>query len=440
MAVTTPPTPPRPEAAPPGGEIPIASARGIGVLTLGMSVLFLHLIDRQIMAILAEPIKADLGFSDTQIGLLTGLGFSLLYSILGIPIARLADRMDRVRIIAVATATWSAMTAVTGLTTSFASMLAARMGVAAGEAGGIPPLHALIADLFKPEERGRAFSIIQLGGPLGVLTAFFAGGYLVAAFDWRTVFYVAGGAGVLFALVLWRFLPEPRRGRPAPDPHAASFWSAAKTLLSIPAYRQLLAGVAWAGFGLYATIIWAPSFLIRSFQLPIEQVGIVLGIAFGVLGAVAVLLIGQLTDAAKKRDPGAHAFLPAVMMIAAAPLAAAGFLAGTLVWAMALLILPIMMMSAWQAPSIAAVQDTATPRTRALAAALVMFTLNLLGLGLGPLVVGALSDVLNPAFGQESLRYALLAVPVSFAFAGLHWIIAARGLRALARTDQEDAP
>ncbi|MEQ8433642.1 MAG: MFS transporter [Oceanicaulis sp.] len=439
MAVTRPPAPPTP-AAPSGDEIPIASARGAGVLILCMSVLFLHLIDRQIMAILAEPIKADLGFSDTQIGLLTGLGFSLLYSILGIPVARLADRVDRVRIIAIATGAWSAMTAVTGLTSSFGAMLVARMGVAAGEAGGIPPMHALVADLFKPEERGRAFSIVQLGGPLGVLTAFFAGGYLAAAFDWRTVFYVAGGAGVVFALVIWKLLPEPRRGRPAPDPHAASFVSAAKTLLSIPAYRQLLAGVAWAGFGLYATIIWAPSFLIRSFELPIAQVGLVLGTAFGLLGAVAVLLAGQISDAAKKRDPGAHAFVPAVMMIAAAPLAAAGFLSGTLVWAMGLLILPIMMMSAWQAPSIAAVQDTATPRTRALAAALVMFTLNLLGLGLGPLVVGILSDVLNPAFGQESLRYALLTVPVSFVLAGVHWIIAARGLRARARELEESAP
>lgn len=438
MVATAPPEPAPPAA--PNAHIPIASARGVSALTLGMLVLFLHLIDRQIMAILAEPIKADLGFSDTQIGLLTGLGFSLLYSLLGIPIARLADRMDRVRIIAIATGTWSAMTAVTGATSSFATMLAARMGVAAGEAGGIPPLHALVADLFKPEERGRAFSIIQLGGPLGVLTAFFAGGFLVAAFDWRTVFYVAGGVGVAFAFIIWRFMPEPRRGAPAQDPNASSFVSAARTLLSIPAYRQLLAGVAWAGFGLYATIIWAPSFLIRSFALPIEQVGVVLGIAFGVLGAIAVLAIGQLSDAAKKRDPGAHAFLPAVMMIAAAPLAAAGFLAGTLVWAMALLVAPIMMMSAWQAPTIAAVQDTATPRTRALAAALVMFTLNLLGLGLGPLVVGALSDALAPSLGQESLRYALLAVPVSFALAGLHWIIAARGLRAQARAKTEDAP
>ncbi len=412
-----------------GGHLALGSPQGSLALGLAMMVLFFHLIDRQIMAILAEPIKAELGFSDTQIGLLTGLGFSLLYSTLGIPLARLADRFDRVKILSAATAVWSGMTMVTGLTSSFAAMLLARMGVAAGEAGGIPPLHSLLADLFAEESRARAFSIMQLGGPLGVLVAFLGGGYLVAAFDWRMVFYAAGVLGLLLAPVLWWLMPEPRRKQKAERDARLPFWQSTRTLAASPAFVHLVLGIAFAGMGLYATIIWAPSFLIRSFELPIEHVGLLLGTAFGVLGAVAVLLAGFVADRARKSDAGAHASAPAIMMIIAVPLSVAGFLASTITSAMALLVLPIMMMSAWQAPALAAIQNVALPDMRALAAALAMFVLNLIGLGLGPLLVGISSDLLADRYGAESLRYALLVVPLAFTLAAIFWLLAARALR-----------
>ncbi len=401
------------------------------VLALAMLVLFMHLIDRQIMAILAEPIKADVGLSDTQIGLLTGLGFSLLYSILGIPLARLADRFDRVHILSAATAVWSAMTIVTGMTGSFITMMASRMGVAAGEAGGIPPLHSLIADLFVEEHRARAFSIVQLGGPLGVLVAFFGGGFLVAAFDWRTVFYVAGGLGLLLVPLLLWLMPEPRRNVSTTTTHTPEpFWASMSLLIGQRAFVYLVFGAAFAGMGLYAMVIWAPSFLIRSFELPIENVGVVLGLAFGVLGAVAVLGAGQIADWVRRFDDGAHASVPAIMMAAAAPLSVAGLLASTMPYAMAFLLIPIMAMSAWQAPVIAAIQCTATARTRALAAALFMFVLNFVGLGFGPFLVGLASDHLNAQHGANSLRFALLIVPAAFTIAALFWLLAAREIRA----------
>ena len=410
-------------------ELALASPRGAIALSLAATVLFFHLIDRQIMAILAEPIKADLGLSDTQLGLLTGLGFSLLYSILGIPLARLADRLNRVHIVSIATAVWSGMTMVTGLASSFATMLFARMGVAAGEAGGIPPLHSLIADLFAEENRARAFAIMQLGGPLGVLVAYLAGGYLVAAFDWRTVFFAAGGLGLVLAPVLLRLMPEPRRQQHAASQRPAPFWTSIRSLFSQPAYLFTVLGIAFAGMGLYATILWAPSFLIRSFTLPIGEVGLILGTGFGVLGVIAVLTAGQIADWAQRLDVGAHARVPALMMLVAAPLSAGALLSSTLIGVISLFVIPIMMMSAWQVPALAAIQNVAAADKRALASALAMFVLNLVGLGLGPLCTGVLSDALSPKFGAESLRYALLLVPVAFAFAALFWLLAAQALR-----------
>jgi len=398
-------------------------------LFLLMMVLLLHLVDRQIMAILAEPIKKDLHFSDTQIGLLTGLGFSFIYSVLGIPIARLADRYDRRKIISIATASWSVMTAVSGMATGFFTMLLARMGVAAGEAGGIPPLHSLVADLYPEHKRARAFSIVQLGGPLGVLIAFFGGGLLVAYFDWRAVFYGAGLLGVLFAVVIWIYLPEPRRHAKITVKEKGSSLAAIRVLVSQPAYVHLVLGTALGGFGLYAMIIWFPSFLQRSFALSVSQTGIVLGVLFGVIGGISVLVIGVIADRHFLKDKGAHAKIPALMMFIAVPFFVAGLMSQTITMAIVMFIIPIMMVSAWHAPTFAAIQKVAPQENRAMATAFSMFVMNMIGLGLGPLVVGILSDYFEPVFGVDSLKIGLAVVPVVFLWAGIHWTIAAGYLR-----------
>ena len=394
-----------------------------------MGVLILHFIDRQIVAILLPDITRDLSLSDTQAGVLTGIGFALLYSILGIPIARLADRSDRVRIMSVAAVVWSGMTGVTGLAAGFWTMLAARMGVAAGEAGGIPPLHSLVADLYPEERRARAFSIVQLGGPIGILLAFFVFGSLAEVIGWRELFYATGLFGIGFALLFWRLCPEPRRGQTQKDGTAAlPVREALSSLLRSPAYLHLVAGTALAGFALYALVTWMPTFLGRSFGMERAEIGLVLGLSFGGAGALGVLLFGQVADRVFRRHRGAHALVPALMVLAAAPLAALAFLSQSASAAIALLLLPIVMVSGWQAPSIAAVQKVAQPRTRALAAALLMLILNLVGLGLGPLAVGVLSDALSGRFGADSLRYALLAIVPALVWASVHWLLAARHL------------
>ena len=393
-------------------------------------VLALHLIDRQILAILAEAVKTDLGLSDTQIGLMIGLGFSLLYSILGIPIARLADRADRGKIIALATAAWSLMTAVTGAAAGFYSMLLARMGVAVGEAGGILPLHSLVSDLYPEERRARAFAVVQLGGPIGILIAFFAVGALAAYLGWRLVFLGTGVLGVAFAVVLYYLLPEPRRGSQMVVPDTRPSRDAVRSLVMQPVYVHLVLGTALAGFGLYALISWMPSLLQRAFQLPLSSVGLWLGLSFGGAGALGVLAAGQLADRFLTTHAGAHALVPAVALVIAAPLTGIGIWSSSVAYCMAFLIIPIIAVSSWQAPIIAAVQKAADNDVRALASALMMFVLNLLGLGLGPPAVGLISDWLVQEHGADSLRYGLLVVPVALLWAAWHWFLATRHLSA----------
>ncbi len=402
---------------------------GYGVLAMLMGVLVLHFIDRQIVAILLPDISAELELSDTQAGVLSGLGFALLYSILGIPIARLADRGNRVAIISVAAVVWSGMTAVSGMAGSFLTMLAARMGVAVGEAGGIPPLHSLVADLYSEDRRGRAFAVVQLGGPIGILIAFFVFGALAETLGWRMLFILTGLFGIGFAGVFWLVTPEPRRSAgpgARATPPSAPLIETIRRLLALAAYRHLVIGTALAGLALYALVTWMPTLLGRSFSLPRDQIGLILGTTFGGAGLIGVLAFGLLADLAHRRTRGAHALVPAAMMALAAPFALAALLSDSLFGLLALLIVPIVMASGWQAPTIAAVQQVVPANARALAASLLMLFLNLIGLGFGPLLVGIASDALAPKFGERSLQYAMIVIVPAFLWSAVHFAIAGR--------------
>jgi predicted MFS family arabinose efflux permease len=402
---------------------------GYGVLAMLMGVLILHFIDRQIVAILLPDISADLKLSDTQAGVLTGIGFALLYSVLGIPIARLADRGNRVGIISVAIVVWSAMTAVSGTVIGFFTMLAARMGVAVGEAGGIPPLHSLVSDLYAEDRRARAFAVIQMGGPIGILLAFFVFGTLAETLGWRNLFILTGLFGIVYAVLFWLVTPEPRRaGGARAVPDTAPLKETMRHLATLKAYRHLVIGTALGGFALYALVTWMPTLLGRSFGLPRDQIGLILGTTFGGAGLIGVLAFGTLADLAHRRTRGAHAWVPAAMMAMAAPFALAAFLSNSVVGLIGLLVIPIVLASGWQAPTIAAVQEVVPPNTRALASSLLMLFLNLVGLGLGPLAVGVASDMLQPTFGGQSLQYAMILTVPAFLWSALHFAIAGRHL------------
>jgi predicted MFS family arabinose efflux permease len=263
-----------------------------------------------------------------------------------------------------------------------------------------------------------------------VLLAFFVFGALAEHFGWRTLFYATGAVGIVFALVFGRVAPEPRRRGGFPERSRVRSMDDVSTLLHIPAYLHLVAGTALAGFALYALVTWMPTFLGRSFGLPRSEIGLILGLSFGLGGAAGVLGFGWLADRVRKTRPGAHALVPAVMVLIAAPFTVMAFLSSSKGETIALLLVPIIMVSGWQAPTIAAVQKVVAPGTRALAAAMLMLILNLVGLGFGPLVVGVLSDALTPRFGDSSLRYALLVTAPALVWAGIHWLLAARALAA----------
>lgn len=399
-------------------------------MSLAMMVLLVHLLDRQIFAIVAEPVKAELALSDSQFGILSGIGFAILYTLLGFPVAKWADRGDRVLLLAGATVTWSVMTAATGLATGFWSLLAARAAVAVGEAGGIAPMHSLVADLHDVSCRARAFAILQLGGPIGMFVAFFGGGLIAASFDWRMVFFIAGILGVAVGLLVLWGLPEPRRRNPIRDlPRAAASSATAsglRPLLAQAGFRWLLGGTALAGIGFYATLTWAPSFLGRSFGMAVGNIGLVLGVGFGLFGIIAVISAGIICDRLRKTRPNAYPIVAAFAVGAAAGFAALGLLLPPETSSLIVFVITVMGLSAWQVPMITEVQEYASPGNRAGAAALFMLAVNLGGMGVGPTLVGVLSDVLADGSAQESLRYALLIVPLTLAGASACWLRAAR--------------
>ena len=408
-------------------SLPVRRSIAIGKIafipmTLAMLVLLVHLLDRQIFSIVAQPLKAEFDLSDSQFGVLSGIGFALLYTLLGFPVAKWADRGDRVLLLAGATITWSVMTALTGLATGFWTLLAARAAVAVGEAGGIAPLHSLVADLHDVSCRARAFAILQLGGPIGMFVAFCGGGLIAASFDWRTVFFVAGGVGVAVGLLVLWGLPEPRRKLP-PQPVAGAVASSGlRPLLAQAGFRWLLAGTALAGTAFYASLTWAPSFLARSFQMDVGNIGLVLGVGFGLFGVISVIAVGIVCDRLRVARPNAYCIVAACAVGAAAAFAALGLFLPSKTSSLVVFIVTVMGLSAWQVPMITAVQEYASPGNRASAAALFMLAVNLGGMGVGPTLVGVLSDMLVAGYASESLRYALSIVPVTLAGASACWL------------------
>lgn len=404
-----------------------AAASGTGAqsvrLTLWilLTVYVFNFIDRQIVNILAEPIARDLQLSDTQIGLMTGLAFALFYTVLGIPIARYADRpgTSRPKLIAAALAVWSAMTAMCGLAQNFWQLLLARIGVGVGEAGCTPPAHSLISDMVPPEKRSSALAFYSLGIPIGSLLGMVIGGTLADLMGWREAFVVVGLPGVALALVVWFVLRDPRRSEAAVALRAQSQPAAALPLrqavgevMRSRAYVLLLLAGAAAAFLSYGKTTWTTIFFQRTHDLTPGQVGLWFGLLGGGAGILGTWLGGYLADrfgAANRR----HVLsAPAIGMAVAVPLAIAAYHAPTWPLALVLLFLPTVFNSLYYGPTYSAAQGLVPLRARAIAAALLLFFQNLIGLGLGPLFFGMLSDWLQPTYGADSVRYVLYGAAV----------------------------
>jgi len=369
-----------------------------------------NFIDRQILVILQPLIKAELHLSDTQLGLLSGFSFAIFYTTVGIPIARLADRSNRRNIIAVALTVWSGMTALSGLAQTYWQLLLARIGVGIGEAGGSPPAHSMISDMFEPKKRATALSIYSAGLYLGVVLGYVFGGYLGQHYGWRTTFLMVGLPGVLLALVLRLTVREPARGHHdggevGEQPSLKDTLSYVWRLKSFPLFAF---GCAMAAFVSYGTSNFMPPFLVRYHDIPLSQIGLLLGLTGGGGGMLGTFLGGTLTDRLAKNDPRWYLWLPGLTGVAAIPIGIVLYLTDNTALMLGLYFIAAMLGTMYLAPSIAVAHRLVSPRMRAMASAILFFVLNLIGLGLGPVVVGAISDILHHITGQESLRSALI--------------------------------
>lgn len=394
------------------------------VLAILLAVFAVNYMDRQILAILIEPIKAELGLTDTQAGVLYGFTFALFYSTLGIPIARIADRADRVGIILGSLTLFSIMTAVSGLVVSYWQLLLARIGVAVGEAGTNPPSQSIIADLYPLPRRTRAMAIFTLGPHVGVLLSFAIGGLAAHWWGWRAAFVIAGILGLIVAILGKIWLREPSRTADVAT-GGASMAIVMRELWRHRSIRHIFAGAAVVSTAVAIVMGWTPAFLIRTHELDVASVGLLLALVLGVLGAFGTLAGGILADALGKTHPGARLKSVAIGLLVMTPAWAVALQSTDTRVAIVGLVTGGALVAIHVAPSYAMVQSLAPINGRALAASLLLFVANVLGVGFGPVVVGWVSDVLEPRYGAESLGIAMLFVllPV-YAWGACHYYIA----------------
>ena len=404
------------------------------VLTMLVVVYIFNFLDRQIVTILAEPIKVDLDLNDTQIGLMSGLAFALFYTILGIPLARLADRARRVDIITMALIVWSGMTALCGMAQNFSQMLAARIGVGIGEAGCSPAAHSLIADYYPPEKRASALSIYALGIPIGSIIGLLTGGWVAEFYGWRVAFFVVGAPGFLLAIVFRMTIREPLRGmhdaQTVQNQQQPPLGATLKTLMQNKTLFHIAMGGALTAFAGYGLGQWLPAYFIRVHGLGIAETATYFGLVIGVASAVGTFMGGSIADRFARKDPRIYVWLPAAGVLLAFPFYVVAMLSNNPYVAIAILVIPGFLTSLWMGPVFGTVQNIAPMRARALASALLLFALNIVGLGLGPLMVGVMSDLLSGAYPEDSLRYAIIIATTAFVWSAVHFFLAGRAIRA----------
>jgi predicted MFS family arabinose efflux permease len=390
-----------------------------------------NFLDRQIVGILAVPIKADLGLTDTQLGLMGGLAFALFYTALGIPIAMLADRSNRTTIMTVALVLWSAMTAVCGLAQNFWQLFLARLGVGVGEAGGVAPAYSIVADYFPPQQRARALGVYSFGVPIGSALGIVFGGFIAHWVDWRTAFFVVGVAGVLIAPVFKLVVREPQRGRydgPRGAGTPASFREVMRVLFAKRAFWGISFGAAASSMMGYGLFFWLPSFLVRSHGMTLLNASLYYGAILLSGGIAGIWLGGWLADRFGGVQRRYYALIPAIAFIATVPFFVGAVTSKSLALSFVLFMVPTALGLAWLGPVLSAIQHIVPPGMRATASAIFLFVNNLIGIGLGTVALGALSDALSARYGADSLRYAILAGTVFYFIAAALFLLSAKRL------------
>lgn len=413
----------------------------LGVLLLGYISSY---VDRQIMGVVLPAIKEEFLLADWQLGFLSGIAFAIFYATLGMPIAFLADRSSRRNIIAAAITIWSLMTAACAFVTGFGSLAIARIGVGVGEAGSSPPSHSMIADMYPAEERNGALAIYALGVYLGTMIAFAVGAFVVSQYGWRSAFLLVGVPGLIIAVLVRFTLKEPPRGFSdgkkqeivKPVIWGEIFEQVAGGFRHIwhdKASRHTIIGVTLISFVGYGSAVWGFSFFIRSLKMGYQETGIFLALVVGIFGAMGAILGGKLADWLGAKDPRWALWIVGLSKMAAAPLILAFYLADKEIalW----IYVPVTLLGAFYlGPSFALIQSRAPLHMRTTISSIMLFILNIIGLGLGPQIVGILSDLLQPRYGIESLRYALLMTSFISLWGAYHYYLAGKALGSRARS------
>ncbi|HVM38017.1 MAG TPA: MFS transporter [Sphingomicrobium sp.] len=391
----------------------------------------LNFIDRQIIGILAEPIKLDLGLTDSELGWMGGTAFALFYTALAIPLAMLADRRDRSWIITLGLTLWSAATAVCGMAQNFWQLFLARMSVGVGEAAGVAPAYSLISDLYRPEQRARALAIFSLGIPLGSAFGVLFGGLLAAQVDWRFAFIAIGLVGVLFAPLFKFVVRDPGHGRAEEGPRAAapSLGTVFRTIAAKPAFWLLGFGAGTASLISYGLAFWIPSFLARSYGLELVERSLIFASIQLVGGMAGIWFGGVAGDRLGNAHPRGYALVPAIAFTLSLPAYLLAFSTTSLLVTALMLVIPTALSLMWLGPVITAITRLVPPEMRATASALFLFINNLIGLGIGTVLIGAISDALTERFGDEALRYSAMATVCLYVVAATLMLLASRRLQ-----------
>jgi len=424
--------PATPIAGPRQGPAPYAWA----VLAMLCFVYVLNFLDRQLLAILAKPIQDDLGVTDRQIGLISGLYFALFYCLLAIPVGWLADRSNRVRVLSFACLLWSAATVACGFAAGYPQLAAARMAVGVGEAGGVPPSYAIVCDYFPPRMRGTALSLFNLGPPIGQALGIAFGASITAAYSWRSAFVALGSVGVVAAALVWAFVREPVRGGLDDQPGAATgrppqsaFWSTCRAFFADPVLLRVSLACGATQFVTYGVLTFTALFLMREKGMTLAELAVYYALVMGVCICTGMFASGRLIDRLAPRSRRAYAYLPAVGLALAIPFHVAFVWAPHWPLALVFLAVPTFFNYFYLSPSIALVQQQVPPRERVLAGALLLLVMNLIGLGLGPTFVGAVSTHFRASHPEHSLQLAFYALTPFYVLAVIAFVWLARALK-----------
>ncbi|MBI1180681.1 MAG: MFS transporter [Alphaproteobacteria bacterium] len=415
------------------GPVPRQHPRATYAVGVLMLVALFAYVDRIIIAVLQEGIRRDLGLSDTELGALTGIGFGVFYTLFAFPVARLADVWVRKYVIAAALAAWSLLTASSGMALGFVTLLLCRMGVAVGEAGSAPTTHSLIADYFPQHRRATALAVWGMMLSAGPMVGFWLGGHLNDAVGWRETFILMGLAGAAVVPVVLFTLPEPRRGAfddGAPVEVPPALPVAARTLWRLRSFRFLCVGTGLHALSLTAMQNWAAPFYQRSFGLSASEAGFYLALMIGLCGGLGTALGGLLGDRLGRRNVRWYMIIPACATLATIPFALLQFLPGVLTLSLAGGAGVALLSQMYLGPVTGTAQSLVSARMRAVTSATLVIVTNVIGLSMGPLLTGIVSDSLRAAYGDDGLRYAILCTLCANLASGVCYLVAARHLPA----------